>query len=563
MTYLRKKETCFWAVALLVTALLASVPLFSADTLISGPDTPFHMGRIEGIREGLLAGQFPVRVNPVQLGGYGMPTGIFYPDIFLYFPAFLRLAGVSLLASWKAFLVLVNLLTAFVGWWAFSVYTRSKRIGAVAALFYTIFIFRLGFLYIVTAVAENLAMAFLPAALVAIWVTIRRDVSYWPSAAFFSSCVLLSHVLSSIFLIAATLLIIHASLRRFHLPEVRRAAAKAVGFIFLLTIWFYAPFLYFYRKMDFLMKSVTQQEVWYQMIFPWRDLDFYIGSSLLLLLAGLTVFLLFHRKRPGTREFWILFASSAFIVWLISHPKPWHIMGAAVGFIQTPFRLIEFPAIFLSVAVAIGIGVIGLEKWRSRWCVLLVVLVSLGANFLWLYGYTYSVPPHARQRCAMVHIMQGQADAYFLQADPLYATTVDYMDRGAYESIVQGSSDAGKKLEEQFRNHAVDPQDRIWQIAGEGNAMEIRYREGEAQWIRLPLFWYMGYAAQDADSRKDIPVRRDEQGRVSVLLPPSAGHVRVWYDGLPWFSITDLLSWFSLFGFFYVAYRSSKEKHSI
>ena len=110
------------------------------------------------------------------------------------------------------------------------------------------------------------------------------------------------------------------------------------------------------------MKSVTQQGVWYQTIFPWRDMDFYIGSSLLLLLAGLAIFLLFHRKRPGAREFWILVVSSAFIIWLISHPEPWHMMGAAVGFIQTPFRLIEFPAIFLSVAAALGIGPSG---WRN------------------------------------------------------------------------------------------------------------------------------------------------------------------------------------------------------
>lgn len=560
MTYLGKRETCFWAMALLVTALLASAPLFPADTLVFGPDTPFHMGRIEGIREGLLAGQFPVRVNPVQLGGYGMPTGIFYPNIFLYLPAFLRLAGASLLVSWKAFLVLVNLMTAFIGWWAFSVYTGSRRIGAVAALFYTVFAFRLGFLYIVTAVAEALAMAFLPAALIAVWVTIRRDASYWPAAAFFSACVLLSHVLTSIFLIVATVFIILVSFRRFRQKEVRWAAAKAAGFIFLMTIWFYAPFLYFYTHMDFLMKSVTQQEVWYQTIFPWRDMDFYIGSSLLLLLAGLAIFLLFHRKRPGAREFWILVVSSAFIIWLISHPEPWHMMGAAVGFIQTPFRLIEFPAIFLSVAAALGIG---LEKWRSRWCVLLVALISLGANFLWLYGYAYSIPLHARQRCAMLHITQGRADEYFSQTDPIYATTVDYMDRTAYESIMHGSSTAENKLEERFRDRTIDPQDRIWQVDGEGNAVEIRYREGETQWIRLPLFWYMGYAAQDAAAQTAIPVQKDEQGQVSVWLPPASGSVRVWYAGLPWFHVTDLLSWFGLFGFFYVAYRSAKEQKHI
>ena len=48
------------------------------------------LARINGIYEGLRTGQFPVQINPVQLGGYGYLPGSMYPQLFLYFPAILK-----------------------------------------------------------------------------------------------------------------------------------------------------------------------------------------------------------------------------------------------------------------------------------------------------------------------------------------------------------------------------------------------------------------------------------------------------------------------------------------
>ena len=80
------REKIYWLLLLLVCTLIISQPCFGMQ-FASGDDTIFHMNRIEGIKEGLLAGQFPVRIHGYQLNGYGFASGIFYPDIFLYFPA--------------------------------------------------------------------------------------------------------------------------------------------------------------------------------------------------------------------------------------------------------------------------------------------------------------------------------------------------------------------------------------------------------------------------------------------------------------------------------------------
>ena len=384
------KEYGIWAVILLFIALRASAPLFSADHILHGYDLPVHLGRIEGLRDALLSGQFPVRLNPVHLGGYGMPTDIFYPDVFLYFPALLRMAGMPLLACWKAYLVMVNLLTVFASWWAFAVYTRSVRAGAVAAMFYEVFLFRLVMLYVASAAASILGMAFLPGALVAIWVTLHRDVSYWPAVVFFSTCILLSHIVTAVFLMAAMIIMVLVSFWRFAVPEVRWATVKSAGFIFLLNLWFYAPLWYFQQHMDYMMKSVTHQEINYSNIFYLREGDFYMGSGVLLILAAACLYLFFHREKMHKREFCLLMAGSAVILFLISRPWPWHAVGHWAGLLQFPGRLTVFPMMFLAIVIARGAEAFGLERWHHRLAVIVCLVAALGGNFLWMSGRTSS-----------------------------------------------------------------------------------------------------------------------------------------------------------------------------
>lgn len=308
-----RRDMFFWSACLSIVAIVSSWPLLSAHYTVIGVDMTFHLGRIEGIYEGLLSGQFPVRANPIQLGGYGMPTGIFYPDVFLYIPALLRLLGVPLFDCWIAFLVGINILAAFVGWWAFSTYTRSIQSGAVASLFYTVGFVRLAKLYLTMDIGEALAWAFLPAALVSIWVTVQRRPSYWPAAVVFSTCVFASHILTSILLVFTTLLILAGSIQRLLAKEVRWAAVKALVFIALLSLWMYVPLFYFHNTMAYLMKGILHQEVWYKLIYPLLGFDFYIGSILLLLVFGLAAFFVMHREKIG-KDFWLLCASGGTFV---------------------------------------------------------------------------------------------------------------------------------------------------------------------------------------------------------------------------------------------------------
>lgn len=111
--------------SVILIALLASLPL-GLHYLLNGQDMEFHLLRIEGLYEALRCGQFPVRIHPNYMEGYGYPTGIFYPELFLYFPALLRLMGVPLMHAYKWFVLAQNIATAGVAWYSGKILFQKK-----------------------------------------------------------------------------------------------------------------------------------------------------------------------------------------------------------------------------------------------------------------------------------------------------------------------------------------------------------------------------------------------------------------------------------------------------
>ena len=96
-------EGLAWTVCL-IAGVFASLPVLR-DFFVYGHDLAFHLTRIESIKDGLLSGQFPVRVDTAFLNGYGYISSMMYGEALLYIPALLRLCGVSMMASYQAFIV--------------------------------------------------------------------------------------------------------------------------------------------------------------------------------------------------------------------------------------------------------------------------------------------------------------------------------------------------------------------------------------------------------------------------------------------------------------------------
>lgn len=98
-------DVCFVAGA----AILCTLPLFT-NTMVRADDLCYHLLRIEGIKDGMLDGQWPVVIMPNAMSGNGYLNST-YPYLFLFIPAFMRMGGVSIALSYKFLIFLANIAT--------------------------------------------------------------------------------------------------------------------------------------------------------------------------------------------------------------------------------------------------------------------------------------------------------------------------------------------------------------------------------------------------------------------------------------------------------------------
>lgn len=154
-----EQKQVFFGLAVIV--IVSSIPLF-VNYLIGEQDLPFHLMRIEGIAEGLAAGNFPVRIQENWLNGYGYPVSVMYGDLLLYFPAALRLLGFTLQDAYKIYIFFVNMITVGTSYYAVRHMTENRKIGLVGAGLYTLSVYRILNVYQRSAVGEYSAMTFFP-----------------------------------------------------------------------------------------------------------------------------------------------------------------------------------------------------------------------------------------------------------------------------------------------------------------------------------------------------------------------------------------------------------------
>lgn len=139
---------------------LSSLPVLGIH-LGWGDDLRYHLLRIDALAEGLRDRQFLVRVSPYWNNGYGYASSLFYNDLFLLFPAGLRLLGFSVQSAYKQYILAVNLAAVGVAWYSFR-HMFERKTAVVGTIMYVFLPYRLVCLYKRAAVGEYTAMLFLP-----------------------------------------------------------------------------------------------------------------------------------------------------------------------------------------------------------------------------------------------------------------------------------------------------------------------------------------------------------------------------------------------------------------
>ena len=126
------------------------------------PDLMYHMLRTEGVKDALLAGDFPTRIYTNFYNGYGYGSPLFYPDIFLVMPAILRILSFSPLATWKIFALTLTVAATLTTYFSIKYICKDSEYSIAATFMIMLSQFFLADLHLRAGISEYMAFMFIP-----------------------------------------------------------------------------------------------------------------------------------------------------------------------------------------------------------------------------------------------------------------------------------------------------------------------------------------------------------------------------------------------------------------
>jgi len=359
-------ENLSWLI-LPIFALILMLPFLNPEYLIRGHDTELHLNRVVGFVEAINSGQFPAKVYPNAVNGFGYGWGIFYPPLSVIVPGAFVMLGLDLDIAFKLFLWLTISLSGVFMYWLVMDISDSREQSLVASLLYITSPYFLIDVIIRSAVGEILVFVFLPVLFRGFFSLLYADrsKSYWIALGF--AGLAYSHVIGLALSVMVSGVFLLLNLHRlWDWDAIRRMVVWSLVAL-VLSSSFLVPLMEHMLFHDYNIENMTDNEFPYQMaaypsqIFSsefvfnmssplgdFKEMPFTLGLiSLGILVSGLLVF----RSLIGHKLAW--FYLSAFFlfgisVYLSTILFPWR-QASALVFIQFPWRFLIFSAFFISL----------------------------------------------------------------------------------------------------------------------------------------------------------------------------------------------------------------------
>ena len=526
-----KKERRLVIFGIGVIAFLASIP-YLYDGLISGADLTYHLQRIEGVKDGLLTGQFPVRLEPRWVFDHGYANGIFYCNMLLYFPALLRMLGFTVTESYILYCIALNLATAAIAWYCFGKMFRDEGIGLVCSGLYTLSIFRIYKLLITGAVGEGSAFTFLPLVVYGIYLVFVCDTEEkefrksWLILGIGYAGLIQTHVLTCEITAVMTVLLCVLYIRKvFELPRFRQlvqGALLALG----LSLWYLVPFLDYYMTQDMKIQHASARTIQDRgVILPQLLHHFWISGQAtplgdngmqyshpvgvgLILVAGVLLFwlLLFLgdlREEKGAEKNFVIRAAGlgCLALWMSTNYFPWDRIQNTSSIAATLVSSLQFPNRFLGWGTAFLVVVSGyvLKYFQQNRTMLyrmslITIVVALSTSYLYLMDSE-----------------DQETDYYLYNEESMgfgYISGEEYLIYGTdSDKLSFAKPEVGEKI--QITDYTKRGLNTTFFCQNDG--------EGQEQ-ITLPVLLYKGYEAF-GDSGERLEIADDGNHLLQVCVP--------------------------------------------
>lgn len=551
-------KSCKIGFLLSAVIMFASMPLLNGF-LISASDMEFHMLRIEGIREGLLSGQFPVRIQPTQLNGYGYPASLFYGDLFLYVPAVLRMLGMTVQWCYKFLLISINAATCLVMYFTAKKMFSEQKLAAFAAAVYTVIPYRLNALYVRAAVGEMLAYVFLPLIVYGIYEILTQDVraegyrkKYLYAVAGFTG-IINSHVLTCEFVGFFVIVTCLVCIRRVFVKERFFELVKTLVVSMFLNAGFLVPFfdmmskggIWVLDKYTFTGRFIQGQGLNLTSLFEifpsgngiiynnaLREYGSYgmmgeqgmtIGIGIIILMGLVLVDKIFSGTKKDSRlaQFAAVGSGLAFLGLFMSlNIFPWDWLerygGHFVSNIQFPWRVLAISSVLGVLAGAAYMK--ENRKYAGEMGMLVLVFAVIAAGY-----------------CMHDRLEKNSACYVFDMA----GLDTKMTGSGSWNEYMPTGTKAQMLCEtEPFASDGI----LITDYSKQYTNINMTVTSRSSGYAEVPLLCYRGYAAVD-ENKNSLPLAAGNNNVLRIEIPEDyQGRVKITYKGLFWWRAADIIS---------------------
>lgn len=575
------EETTFYIKALLILIFFSSIPLM-VDFLWNAADLKFHLTRIEGLRQGLQNGIFPVKIQHYWLNDHGYAVSVFYGDILLYIPALLRVFGVSIRAAYQFYILIINTATVLIAYHCFS-HMGSRKSGLICTIVYTLNIFRLYDVYSRAAVGEYTAIVFMPLVLYGMWKVYMlpedsvEHKKSWITITAGCTGIFLSHMISTemtaLFVILTAIVFLKKTLRKKTLLVLIKAAAATV----LLNLWFLVPFLDYMLSGTYVINNIDAYEAYkleekgsflaqlftndYSVIGATKraafgtagDMPRTVGIALVAVLAVWFIYCVGRKERSKEEKREEYFAVFACILTLFmsttSFPYTWIVdklpfLKMPVKSIQYSWRFLVVSGLMLSYLLSIILRKDWLDQSKKKIFAGILLIMSL-----W-------------QSLSFMSAVLNESDTYRIyQAGGL--TTFDVVFAEYIPFDWNESFNLGKYMNAYVNEPSYDSNAILlneWHRDEDAVVVSLTNLTDTTSQLEVPLLLYKGYHAY-ADTGEELAIMPGESYRISVGIPPAFDGSLVVRFKEPWYwRVCEVISLLTLAGIFTGVYVNKNKK---
>lgn len=248
-----KRQSLIISALLLISIIYTLIFLHHFNAVVTTGDLAFHLTRIKSLETILKS---PINFSVFNHSGQGV--NLFYPYLTLLPATVLYKMLHNLIISYIAYIALMTFITLLIAYYCASRFFKTTRGTFFFAIFYTFSAYRATDLFCRTALAEGIALTFLPLVFLGIYNIMTNKANSWQLLAIGLSLVFYTHLLSALICIIFILitLILKLFFSTTNLKQIIFNLIKAAILTLLLTMAFWLPMLE-----QFLFQSINRPAI--------------------------------------------------------------------------------------------------------------------------------------------------------------------------------------------------------------------------------------------------------------------------------------------------------------